>query len=235
MAFKHGTAAKVYLTNLDISCYLESVGLTLERDMVDIRVLCAGAVKRIIGWKGATLDLEGVYDAASHEAEIWDLIDTAEEGVAVVLFGGEALGAPGYMTEVLVSSEQISAGNDAIKMPSQAFGLGTIRRGVILHAMEEETTSGDGDSLDQSASSLNGGAAYLVVPAIGAGATLEVKVQDSDDEILWDDLIVFTVDGADGPVGSLAEAAGAVGQYIRTVWTLGGVGEATFFVGWARD
>lgn len=230
--FKHGTAAKVYLADRDISPFLESVSLDLERDMVDVRVLCSQAVDRIIGWKGTTLGLEGVYDAASYEAAIWDLIDGAVGSIAIVLLGGADFGDTGYMAEALVSSEQINAGNDAIKMPSQAFGLGRLRRGVVLHAMGEETSSGNGTTLDQLASSAAGGAAYLVCTEIDPGASLTVKVQDSADGLAWDDMATFAVDD---PISSIGEVDGAVDRYARTIWTLGGAGGATFFVGWGRD
>ena len=93
---------------------------------------------------------------------------------------------------------------------------------------------------DNGASSSNGGAGYLIVTAIGAGATLTVTISDSDDHVTFTPLVAFTgVTPANletyGSQAGIVAPLATVERYLRVEWTLtGGAATATWFAAFGR-
>ena len=84
-----------------------------------------------------------------------------------------------------------------------------------------ETATGNGSSLDNSASTANGAVGYCHLYGVSASDTITVKIQDSANDSTWADLITFTLDGS--AVGSERIAVtGTIDRYVRAIWTIGG-------------
>jgi len=62
--FASGNIATFSIGGNDISQYLTSASISLERDISDITPLGGQAVSKIVGPYGGTISLEGAYDAA---------------------------------------------------------------------------------------------------------------------------------------------------------------------------
>lgn len=106
--------------------------------------------------------------------------------------------------------------------------------GYVLLPRAARTTSGNGTSKDDTASSSNGATAILhCTAASGTSPTLAVKVQHSADNSTWADLITFTTLTAAGAERKVV--SGTVNRYVRAIWTIGGTSPSfTFAVTFAR-
>lgn len=89
--------------------------------------------------------------------------------------------------------------------------------GVVLHPATSLSSTTNGTSVDNVASSANGGFGIVHVTA-SDGGEWEFKIQDSANDADWSDLITFTI------IGDAVEAeglgvTGTVDQYVRAVAT----------------
>lgn len=63
MPFSFGNIATFSLGGNDISQYVTSVTISVERDITDINPIGGSAISKLVGPYGATLSVEGGYDA----------------------------------------------------------------------------------------------------------------------------------------------------------------------------
>lgn len=120
-------------------------------------------------------------------------------------------------------------------------GSGEQDNGVILHELSVEPDDGDTegtDSVDNGASTANGGAGYVQLTALtlDGGTNLTVKVRHSADDVTYADLLTFTALTA---VGAERKAVtGTVNRHLASSWSYtgseGAGATATLFVGFAR-
>jgi hypothetical protein len=90
-------------------------------------------------------------------------------------------------------------------------------------------------SVDNAASSANGGAATLHVPTNTVNGNTTIKVQHSANDSTWADLITFTVVGASTKTSEIKAVTGTVNRYLRaSASTAGSSGSITFMVAAAR-
>lgn len=118
---------------------------------------------------------------------------------------------------------------------------GEVDEGIILHEhATESSASGNTQaaSVDNGASSANGGAGHLQVSALTLGGftNFAPKIQHSVNNSTWVDLVTFaTVTAA--PNGQRITVAGTVNRYLSMLWAYTGAGSgqsATFMCGFAR-
>lgn len=83
------------------------------------------------------------------------------------------------------------------------------------------TANGNQASIDNGASSANGGVGYFHNLALSAGDTITVLIEDSPNDSAWSTLITFTLDGTTLDAERLT-VAGTVDQYLRTSYTVAG-------------
>ncbi|RLG78454.1 MAG: hypothetical protein DRO14_00525 [Thermoprotei archaeon] len=239
MSFGHGISSKVYYHTVDLSQYVESVDPTFERDIADIRVLATPWVQRVAGRKAITIALAGVHDpsAGAIGPSVWSIFDGVTGRVFAYLPQGDSLGGVAYCSVNLVSSESITAGDDAVRMPVTVIGSTSADRAEILHTLGEETGTGSedaGSTVDSGSASANGGGAYLIVTALDGGATLSAKIQHSDNGSDWSDLVAFSDVTSETSEQKVVAAETAVERYIRAAWTLSLGSAATFFIAFGR-
>ena len=91
-------------------------------------------------------------------------------------------------------------------------------------------------SVDNSASSANGGFGILHVPTNSvSGGTTTIKIQHSANDSTWADLISFTAVGASTKTSQLSAVSGTVNRYLRaTASTAGSSGSITYMLSFAR-
>lgn len=80
MAFKHGIQARLSIGGVEFCGYVENTGMSLERELAEIRTLCAEAVQRVAGLRNITFTADGAWDAVADAAlfALWDGSATAE-------------------------------------------------------------------------------------------------------------------------------------------------------------
>lgn len=120
---------------------------------------------------------------------------------------------------------------------------GILEEGKILHVHTAETgTAGVwavSASVDNGASSANGGSAYLQVSAFALGGytSFAIKIQQSINNADWTDLVSFTTPTS-APTSERKTVSGTVARYLRAAWLLTGAGAGqsfTFMVGFSRS
>ena len=94
---------------------------------------------------------------------------------------------------------------------------------------------GNLSSVDNAASSANGGAGTLHVPTNTVNGNTTIKIQHSANNSTWADLITFTVVGSTVKTSEIKAVSGTVNRYLRaTASTAGSSGSITFMVAFAR-
>jgi hypothetical protein len=102
----------------------------------------------------------------------------------------------------------------------------------VLQPLEAETTTFDGTSVDNGASSAFGGVGHIHVTAF-SGTSATVKIQDSANDSSWADLITFA--NVTGVGAERLLVAGQVDQYLRFAITADTFTSMTIACSFARN
>lgn len=239
MALVHGRNAVVLLREYSMTPYLQNVDTSADVDIPDTTTF---------GNTNRQRDVVGLIDGKASMSGFWDGAAGAADELFVALVGnataypltvgrnGIAVGARVQMLSVREMSYKITSPVDGVCAISvDTAGDGGIQYGVSLHALSAETTDTNADSVDNAASSANGGVGHVHLTALSGSSTptLNVKIQHSTDDSSWSDLITFTALTA---VGSERKTvASTVNRYVRALWTMTGSSLSfTFAVAFAR-
>jgi hypothetical protein len=239
MAFSHGTAAKIYVHTLDMTDFTEEAALATEVAMAESKPLSASFVTRYPGHQAGSVALRGGgYDSAAGKNAIatWtQLAETAPGHPFAFLPAGDVLGRIAHCGTITPNSTQVVvAGDDIVRLPLGYLTLAKQDFCRVLRALAAAGTS-PGASYNNVADSHDGGAAYLICTALGAGATLTVTVEHAPDDADWEPLVVMTALTAVGSEVKVVALGTTVDQYLRIAWTLtGGVTTATWFLAFGR-
>ena len=233
----HGKNTRLLGRGYDLSPFFKKVSIQGTRNTHDDTTL--GDADR--EFKGGRIDGElsadGLYSDAANEIQpILETIfgtNTAAD-VYMVLPNGHTIGYPfmglkGINTEHKIGGPDDDLVDVSISVPSRT-GMDI---GKLLHDFTAKTSTYNGTSIDNSASTANGGAGLIVVTAF-TGTNCTLKIQHSTDDSVWADLITFTV--ATGITAERVEVARGttVNRYLRAAITAGTFSSITFQTGFAR-
>jgi hypothetical protein len=238
VARQHGADCRVYLGGRDASGDLASITPKAMADTHEVTNFASANWKEyeagLLEW---SVDLDGFYDPAA--AGIGrQLEDIGGSIAATSIYDGDAdaIGDTGqlYPAGVLTTTDSPISVADMRKVTGSIKGNGRAGLfGKLLHPKAEETATGDGASLDNGASSANGGRGNLHITAITG--TWTIKIQHSANNSTWADLVTFTQAAAAGGVTSESIAVtGTVNRYLRVARTEDVSGSCTFVAGFAR-
>jgi len=239
MARQHGKDVRIYLGGRDASGDLMSIDISATADTHDVTTFASADWKRfdpgLLGWSGK---LEGFYDPASggigRQLETALGSNTAGLGVLSIFDGdADAVGDTGVLGSeaIFKARQQPVAINDMVKLSGELEGNGRLGlNGKLLHPLAARTVTFNGSSLDNGASSANGGRANIHVTSITG--TWTFKVQHSPDDSVWADLITFVAMTAIG--AQTLEVSGTIDRYTRIIGTEDVSGAATIVGGLAR-
>ena len=240
MARFHGADARVYLGSRDASADLLSIDISGTAETHDVTTFASGnwrAFDAGLGSWEATFSGFWQSGSGSIEAQLEDILgsDTAGKSVVSVYVGdADAVGDAGYLTSNAILSKWASpiAIGDLVKVTGTLTGNGQVGlNGVLLHVLGADSTSTNGSSVDNAASSANGGRANLhVTAATGTGGT--IKIQHSTNNSTWVDLVTFTASTAASCQTSAV--TGTVNRYLRCISTINATSSVTFVAGFAR-
>lgn len=240
MAITSGLNVRLYVQGNDLSGdanSLDGAGYTVEN--FDTTVLNQSAVSRVQGRSDGSISVDGFFDNASNKIHATftsnsGKLPTADQ-IILVPFGASVgdnmVGISSKEADYNVSQSMGSA----ITVSSTFSGNGVGGEfGEMLTAHDDTHSSAtDGTAIDNSASSASGGSGYVQIISLGSG-TVDVKIQDSSDNVTFTDLITFTSAGtSDVPTAERVEVTGTVERYIR-VSTSGTFTDAKIAVGFAR-
>ena len=194
-------------------------------------------VKRLeVVQEGAFFDTTALYSHAAFSASV---PTSAQQAVRVMCMGmaGNTIGYDFYGISGTYSNayEVLNEGSDLTKVNVEyvCTGAGDVN-GKILQVLEAKTADWNQASVDNSASSSDGGSGYIQCTAGSGFSAFEGKIQHSADDASWADLITFTASVAD-PYAERKTVTGTVNRYLRFTGNGTGTGTITVFAGFSRS
>lgn len=242
--FRHGKNTITAVNATDLTQYFNSASTTDDVELPETTTF--GSVNRtyINGMKEGTVAVEGLWTGVAGEVDdiLGSVLTSSTPTLITIGPEGAGVGRRAILANANETSYEISAGIAdlvAISAEFQASGsLGGLDRGVLLASQLSVTTTGAQASVDNSASSANGGVGHLHVTANSRDGAVTVKIQHSANNSTWADLITFTNTTASTVTSQRVElnAGTTVNRYVRAnVTTFGGsTGSLTITVGFAR-
>jgi hypothetical protein len=220
-----------------MSEFFNSADFTRDVDVPESTVYGQDDRTYIAGLRGGTISYAGFWDSTVVTGV--DVVLEATLGVATARIithapAGLAIGNIVYMFSTHSTSYAVSHPVDGIvSLTSDVQATGIIDRGVSLHSLTAETAVADFASVDNAASSANGGIGFLHVTIFtGTNATFVIS-DDADDVNPFSDIITFTV--VTGPTSESATAAGTIERYVRSeISAATALTTTTFSISFAR-
>ena len=248
--FVHGKNSKVYLDEFDMSAYLNSTDISHTQDTAETTAYGATSRAFMPSQASGTLSFGGLYDAVtgagSSDKEFEAILGSTTTPLLTVAIDGGTIGnraviARANETSYTLASpvadiNSVTADFQCSADPANNVDFG-VASGVQLTtgASIAHGSLGNLASVDNSASSANGGAAVLHVPTNTVDGNTTIKVQHSANDATWADLVTFTAVGASTITSQISAVTGTVNRYLRvTASTAGSSGAITFMVSFAR-
>jgi len=224
MAKESGLNVRLYVSGYDLSGdanSLAAVGYTNE--LYEVTTLSSSATARLLGKVDGTLTVNGFFDNASGKIHSVlsgnsGKIPTADVGVLVPL--GSAIGDPAYglvAKEAEYNTERSDTGPVTVYSSFASNGSGP-EFGIMATAHDDTVTaSTSGTSVDNSASSSDGGSWYyqiMALSAVGGNARWHLNLQHSTNDSTWTDVSSATVSSTD-PAAVRTAFTGTLNRYVR--------------------
>ena len=240
MAFIHGKSAVVLNNEFNLSTYFNDISISRSVETAETTAFGASAKAYIVGISDGTISLGGMFDGAANaiDAEITDMIGSTSGVVSISASGVTTIGTRMISATGIVTSYEVSAPvGDVVSASAEFQADDGVGNAVSLAALAAITTTTTGTSVDNAASSANGGFATLHVTANTMNGATVCKVQHSSDNSTWADLQTFaTVATTITTAERLKVANGTtVNRYLRAVATAAGAGSFTYHINFARQ
>ena len=242
-----GRNVAVLVDEFNMSAYFNE--FEFEREAEDIDVSTFGKLQRsyLSGPQETTITLTGFYDGGALQVdEVFhnrfgltstDMLITLCPDTAV--FGKSCYVIPTTQVNYNLSAEV----EDAVELEAEFRANGALDRGVILHAEVNEAVTANHTAVDNTVATTKGGTVHLHVIAGTVGGTtpsVNIKVQHSVDNSVWNDLVTMTGFSVAGPISGkerklTATATDTVNRYTRAVTTIvGASSNVTYVLAFAR-
>ncbi len=246
--FIHGKNTAVYIDEFDLTSYFNDVSIAQENEVAETTAFGDTNKSYLLGLRSGTLSMSGMWsaDTDGSDEELQALLGNATTPLLTVREGAAAIGGSAVIAQANETSYAITSPVADINTivadfectPNQVSNLTfALAGGVQLTAGASiaHGSLGNLSSVDNSASSANGGAATLHIPANTVNGNTTIKVQHSANNSTWADLISFTVVGASTKTSEIKAVSGTVNRYLRaTASTAGSSGSITFMIAFAR-
>jgi hypothetical protein len=221
---------RLLVNQYDISSAFKAIKPSHSVDDLDSTTFgTSGGKGHAAGLKDGSLSCEGFFDADTVNVnKIDDLLGTAIVTPSIVSYAPAGLTSVGLLARLLSANRPKYEVNTTIgqivgvtaELSNQQMGL---ELGVVLHAQTSETTTVNGASVDNAASSTSGAVGHLHVTAkADTTAVWTIKIQHSTDNSTFVDLITFTnVSNRTLAAGAQRiEVTGTINRYTRVQCTL---------------
>lgn len=219
MAFVHGKSGKVMVNDASVNGDVREWTASFKRNLADTTALQDGGVKSIPGLFEGNISLGGYFDST-----LLRLYDTLKTTVGVdndllvtILPEGDTIGLPAIFAATDIEDFEVEAEvDDAVKMNVEGAADNTVDMGTSHKALGAQAPGTvNSTSVDNLASSANGGAAILHVTTVTGGGNCVMKIQHSTDNSVWVDLITFTTATAATYERKEVAAGTTVNRYTR--------------------
>ena len=246
--FIHGKNTAVYIDEFDLTSYFTDTSIALDNDVSETTAFGDTNKSFILGTRGGTLSMSGMWaaDTDGSDEELQALLGNATTPIITVREGAAAIGSRAVIAQANETSyaitnpiaDVVTVSADFECTPNQVSNLTfALAGGVQLTAGASiaHGSLGNLSSVDNGASSANGGAGTLHVPTNTVNGNTTIKIQHSANDASWADLISFTVVGSSAKTSEIKAVSGTVNRYLRaSASTAGSSGSITFMVAFAR-
>tara|TARA_R110000787_G_scaffold100231_3_gene205121 strand:- start:1615 stop:2367 length:753 start_codon:yes stop_codon:yes gene_type:complete len=247
-SFIHGKNTAVYVDEFDLTTYFNSSDLAISNDTAETTTYAATNKSFVVGLRTGTLSLSGLWSATTDgsDEELQALLGNATTPLVTVREGAAAIGSKAILAQANELNYSISSPLGDVAAISADFECSTNGTSNVTYALAQgvQLTLGASiahgslgalASVDNAASSANGGMGIVHVPTNTENGTTTIKIQHSADDSSWADLISFTAVGATAKTSQLSAVTGTVNRYLRvTAAGAGSSGAITFMVSFAR-
>ena len=238
--FRHGKNTAVFVDEFDFTTYFNDATSTSNIDTAETSAFGTDAKTYIVGHTDGTISLSGMFEATASVGtdQHFGTSLAGSEQLVVIGTEGHAVGRRAVMMKSENTSyEPSSPIGDVVQMSVEFQADEGLGHGVFLSSGSSVSATGNGTSVDNSASSSNGGVGYLSVPVNTRNGNITVKIQHSADDSTFADLVTFTtVSNTTNTSQRVAVASGTtVNRYLRVNYTVAGsTGAATPVVAFTR-
>lgn len=235
MPFIHSKQGRVLVNNSHVSGTIDAWTVAHQRAMNPVTSILDDGEKMIPGLLTGSMNLAGAFntDASTLQDEMIGSRTDDNGAVATVMPAGTSLGSPAFIARTKAGTVEISSAvGERVSFSFEGAADEGIEAGVVLHDLVAVTSDADGSSVDNGASSPNGGIGTLHSTAFSGLTNNVVKIQDSADNSTWADLITFAT--VTGTTSEKLAVTGTVDRYTRATWNVTGTGSNTFAVAFAR-
>ena len=246
--FIHGKSTGVYIDEFDLTEYFTDSSIALNNDVAETTAYGDTNKAFIAGQRSGTLNLSGLWSQTTDgsDEELQALLGNATTPLVTVREGTAAIGGSAIIAQANEINYAITSPVSDVAAitayfectPNQisnlTFALASAKQ-LTAGASIAHGSLGALSSVDNAASSANGGAAILHVPTNTVNGNTTIKVQHSANDASWADLISFTAVGSSAKTSEIKAVSGTVNRYLRvTASTAGSSGSITFMVAAAR-
>ena len=238
--FRHGKNTTVLSGDFDLTTYLNSASASYSVDVPETTTFGSADRSYIVGHNEGTISFEGLFDGTTESAdEIFAAaLGNTTDRVVTVSTDSTAIGGRTILASASSTSYEISSPlTDVVSVSAEAIANGGLDSGLWLVCQTAVSATTNTASVDNAASSTNGGVAHLHVTANARTATTVIAVQHSADNSTWADLVVFGTVALSGLDSERVEVASGttVNRYLRTRTTIAtGTGAITRSVAFSR-
>ena len=239
MAFRHGKNTAVFYNGADLSPYFNEASVSQDVEVAETTTFGDSAKQYITGLRDGTMSAAGMFDGSQGaiDATLSSVIGATAADVVTFAPDGPVAGRRSYSAAARQTSYEVSSPvSDVVTANLEVQATDGVDTGVLLAAKATITTSGEGSSVDEGASSSDGAVAYLHVTSNTMDGATAFKVQDSADNVTFVDLITFTNLSASATGGQKVAVTGAVDRYVRASHDPGASsGSVTYTLAFARN
>jgi len=235
MAFKHGKDTKVFVNNTDFSTFFNNVDTTRTADVAESTTFGNNAKTYISGNKDGTLSISGFFDATA-DATLQPLLGGADMIITVGIDGLDATDGCSFGQGNITNYGVSSSVGDIVATAIDIQADTGLYNGTVLENSTVTTTT-TGTARDNTISTANGGAGFLIVSAKSGGSpTLDAKIQHSADNTTYADLVTFTQATSTTSEVKLVSEGTTVNRYLKAILTVGGSTPSfTAIIGFGRN
>ena len=239
MAYRHGKNTGVLVGKYNLTAYFNEISSSMSIEASETTTFNSSAKTYITSLNDGTISASGLFDgdATAVNAAIEEIISTDyQPAITLAYDGGFTAGASCGMGLGEITSYEITAPVADVVATSVEFQVsGGLRQGVILAPNTGYTTTTNGTSVDNTASTAAGYTGFIHVTDNSRSATVVAKIQHSADNSTWADLATFTTIGIGAETYERVSGSGTVNRYVRSVVTpAAGTGTITLSISLAR-
>ena len=238
--FRHGKSVNVFIDEYDFSTYFNDMSATSNLEPTETTAFGSSAKTYIAGLRDGTISLSGMFEGTTTGTDVWfeGVMGLTTKQNIIVAPEGHGLGNVATVANSDDTSYEVSGSVGDLVMTSAEFQASTgVESGLLLSSGASITATTNGTSVDNTASTTDGGVGFFSLPVNTRSGTVDAVIQHSSDNSTFADLVTFTSVNATTLTSERVEVASGttVNRYLRLKLTYAvGTGASTPVVAFVR-